>query len=62
VTAKVEVAEIPGASRGAVADSTKRLSITGPCRVGWRAGFRRLAEQFYPDRVRDDSAESRGDA
>ena len=24
-------------------------SITGPCRVGWRDGFRRMAEHFYPD-------------
>jgi nucleoside-diphosphate-sugar epimerase len=51
VTARVEVTEIPGASRGAVADHAKRSSITGPCRVGWRQGFRRLAEQFYSDRV-----------
>ena len=27
-------------------------SITGPCAVGWRDGFRRVAEHFYPDRVR----------
>ena len=51
VTPRVEVTEIPGASRGSVADHTKRASITGPCRVGWRDGFRRLAEQFHPDQV-----------
>ena len=33
VEARVEVNEIPGASRGSVGDHTKRLSITGPCRV-----------------------------
>jgi nucleoside-diphosphate-sugar epimerase len=47
----VLVEEIPGASRGSVGDHTKRSSITGPCRVGWREGFRRMAERFYPDRV-----------
>ena len=48
------VEEIPGASGGSVGDHTKRSAITGPCRVGWREGFRRVAEQFYPDRVRTD--------
>jgi nucleoside-diphosphate-sugar epimerase len=51
VDAKVVVEEIPGASIGSVGDATKRTAITGPCRVGWRDGFRRLAEQFYADRV-----------
>jgi nucleoside-diphosphate-sugar epimerase len=50
-TAQVVVEPIPGASIGSVADHTKRSSITGPCRVGWREGYRRLAEQLYPDRV-----------
>ena len=50
-TAQVVVEPIPGASIGSVADHTKRSSITGPCRVGWRDGYRRLAEQLYPDRV-----------
>jgi nucleoside-diphosphate-sugar epimerase len=52
VEAKVVVEEIPGSSIGSVGDVTKRTSITGPCKVGWRDGFRRAAEQFYPDRVR----------
>jgi nucleoside-diphosphate-sugar epimerase len=52
VEAKVVVEEIPGASIGSVGDHTKRSSITGPCRVSWREGFRRVAEHFYPDRVR----------
>ena len=51
VDARVAVHEIPGASHGAVADHTKRAAITGPCRVDWRDGFRRMAEHFYPDRV-----------
>jgi nucleoside-diphosphate-sugar epimerase len=52
VATQVVVEEIPGASIGSVADHTKRLSITGPCRVGWKEGFRRIAERSYPDRVR----------
>lgn len=51
VQPEVVVEEIPGASHGSVGDHTKRASITGPCQVGWRDGFRRVAEHFYPDRV-----------
>ncbi len=29
----------------------EKILITGPCQVGWRDGFRRVAEHFYPDRV-----------
>jgi nucleoside-diphosphate-sugar epimerase len=47
----IVVDEIPGASRGSASDVTKRRAITGPCRVGWRDGFRRMAEHFYPDRI-----------
>jgi nucleoside-diphosphate-sugar epimerase len=47
----VEVQEIPGASCGSVGDAAKRNSLTGPGRVGWKAGFRRMAEDGYPDRV-----------
>jgi nucleoside-diphosphate-sugar epimerase len=54
VTPEVVVTEIPGASHGSVADHTRRNEITGPCAVGWRDGFRRVAEFFYPDRVRSD--------
>ena len=49
---EIVVEEIPGASHGSVGDVTKRTAITGPCTVGWREGFRRVAEHFYPDRVR----------
>ena len=34
------------------ATTPSAASITGPCAVGWRDGFRRVAEHFYPDRVR----------
>ena len=52
VDANIVVDEIPGASHGSVGDHTRRNAITGPCTVGWRDGFRRVAEHFYPDRVR----------
>ena len=47
----IEVHEVPGASRGSVGDHTRRASITGPCRVDWRDGFRAMARRFHPDRV-----------
>ncbi|MBX6387764.1 MAG: NAD(P)-dependent oxidoreductase [Frankia sp.] len=52
VTPTVEVTPIPGASIGSVADHARRASITGPCRVGWREGFLRVARELYPDRIR----------
>ncbi len=52
VTAAVDVTPVPGASIGSVADPTKRISITGPCRVDWREGFRRVTEHFYPQGVK----------
>jgi nucleoside-diphosphate-sugar epimerase len=54
VEARVVVEEAPGASIGSVSDATKRRAIAGPCRVGWRDGFRRAAQHFHPDRVRTD--------
>ena len=47
----IEVTPVECASRGSVGDPTKRISITGPCQVPWRDGFRRMAEHFHPDRV-----------
>jgi nucleoside-diphosphate-sugar epimerase len=47
----VEVTPVPCASIGSVGDPTRRRSITGPCRVHWRDGFRRMAQRFYADRV-----------
>jgi nucleoside-diphosphate-sugar epimerase len=51
----VNVVEIPGASRGSVGDAKKRSSLTGPCRVGWREGFRRMLEESHPGRVQQES-------
>lgn len=49
--AQVEVQPVAGASVGSVGDNTKRTSITGPCAVDWRDGFRAMAAHHYPDRV-----------
>jgi nucleoside-diphosphate-sugar epimerase len=47
----IEVTPVPCASRGSVGDPAKRQSITGPCAVPWRDGFRRIAEHYHPVRV-----------
>ena len=52
VSPQIEVAPVPGASLGSVGDHTKRTSITGPCRVPWKDGFRRMAAHMYPERVK----------
>ena len=49
--ADVLVEPVPGASLGSVGDPTKRISITGPCTVPWKDGFRRMAVHFHPDRI-----------
>ena len=46
VNAELQVQEVPGASRGSVGDHTKRLSITGPCTVDWKVGFRDMAARY----------------
>jgi nucleoside-diphosphate-sugar epimerase len=51
VEPRVEVRPVPGASVGSVGDHTKRSSITGPCAVDWKTGFREMARQYYPDRI-----------
>ena len=51
VTPEIVVTPIPGASVGSVGDPTKRISITGPCTVPWRDGFRELVDRFHPDRL-----------
>jgi nucleoside-diphosphate-sugar epimerase len=53
VEADLRVEVVPGASIGSVGDPTKRISITGPCRVDWREGFRAMAAHHYPDRVKE---------
>jgi nucleoside-diphosphate-sugar epimerase len=51
VKAQVDVQPVPAASVGSVGDHTKRTSITGPCTVDWRDGFRAMAATLYPDRI-----------
>lgn len=38
----IEVAEEPNTLRGSIASNERRLAITGPCRVDWRAGIGRI--------------------
>ena len=38
------VRPLPGSQPGVVADNKKRLSITGPCQVGWREGAAEIVE------------------
>ncbi len=38
----VEVRKAPGTQPSAISDNTKRLALTGPCRVTWRDGMRRM--------------------
>jgi hypothetical protein len=40
----VAVVDVPGTQPGVVGDNTKRMALTGPCRVGWREGMKVLAE------------------
>jgi Nucleoside-diphosphate-sugar epimerases len=54
--ARVEVVPAPGAQPGSGVDNARRLAITGPCRVGWRDGLRRVLAQLYPDRVATENA------
>lgn len=52
VEPRMEVVEVPGASIGSAADPTKRLTITGPCKVHWKDGVRRVLAELYPDRMK----------
>jgi nucleoside-diphosphate-sugar epimerase len=45
----LRVTEVPGTHRGAVADPAKRLAITGPTKVSWQEGMRRVYSHRYPD-------------
>lgn len=47
----MQVKPIPNTLRGSIADNTKRLAITGPCKVSWRNGIRRTLESRYPPGV-----------
>lgn len=42
----VEVKEVPGASHGACGDTTRALSLVGPCRVSFADGFARTFREL----------------
>lgn len=46
----VESKPIDGTLRGSVTDNTRRMSLTGPCKVHWRDGFRDAFAKRYPNR------------
>jgi len=50
-TPNMQVKPMPNTLRGSVADNTKRLSLTGPCKVSWHDGIRRTLEDRYPTGV-----------
>jgi UDP-glucuronate 4-epimerase len=41
-------------------DPAKRISLTGPCRVKWQDGFRRIIEQRFPGRLEQAAATRAG--
>jgi hypothetical protein len=45
---KFQLVVVDGTLRGNTLDNTKRLSITGPCTVSWKDGFKRMYEERYP--------------
>ena len=51
VEAEVVVREVPGTLRGSIASNARRSSLTGPCKVGWREGFRRIVAERFADRL-----------
>ncbi len=48
-TPEVVYDEFPGSQPGSIADPTKRISLTGPCRVDWRDGLTEVYNTRYPD-------------
>ena len=48
VEPRIEYLPNPSQSCGVVSENTRRLSITGPCRVEWRDGFRQMADVRHP--------------
>jgi len=46
--ATVNVVVTPGTLRGSYADVQSRVDAAGPCKVTWREGLKRVAEELYP--------------
>lgn len=51
ITPEIVVKHLPGTQRGSTLSAEKRISITGPCRVAWKDGMKRMLEERYPDGV-----------
>ncbi|MGE0385631.1 MAG: NAD-dependent epimerase/dehydratase family protein [Gammaproteobacteria bacterium] len=49
----IQVTPVLHASLGSVGDHRKRRAITGPCKVQWKDGFRRMAQALYPQQRRE---------
>jgi nucleoside-diphosphate-sugar epimerase len=47
--AAVEILPSDGGPAGAIADVSRRTEITGPCRVGWRAGMLATLQARHPE-------------
>jgi nucleoside-diphosphate-sugar epimerase len=56
VTPKVVVKPSPGASVGVVGDAAKRFGLTGPCKIGWQQGLRRVIDELHPGLIKEDAA------
>lgn len=56
VSPSMKVKPMPGASVGLVGDVTKRMGITGPCRIAWRHGLRRVIDELHPGLIKATSA------
>jgi nucleoside-diphosphate-sugar epimerase len=41
---EIEVGDFPGTQRSAISDNTRRLAITGPCKVPWEQGIRQMVK------------------
>lgn len=59
--AQVVVREVPGGIRGIILDRTRRAAITGPCKVGWRDGLRRVVENRLKDAAVPSSVHASAD-
>ena len=61
-TPQMNLIQVPGSSRGAALDPTKRIGLTGPCNVDWRSGLRTALEARYPAGIGSDTEPLRGAA
>ena len=50
-TPSFTVTPVPGSQPGVAIDVTRRLALTGPCRVPWRVGMAAMAAARHPGAV-----------